>query len=172
MKVAFYYVNEDYINYLKQKEIKERGFTTVPNVKYNSKNKFFYGVVLKVNNMPYYVPITHYTKDKQHNLIIKIEHNHKQEAVGSMRFNYMIPVPKKCLTPLNFKDSSMYNEVEKNKLQKEYKFCLRKLSAVQKLADKTYKQVMVGKSEELVRHSCAFRILEEAYKEYIKETSE
>lgn len=40
MKVSFYYVNEEYIEYLKQKEIDYRGFTTVPNVKYNSKSKF------------------------------------------------------------------------------------------------------------------------------------
>ncbi len=36
----------------------------------------------------------------------------------------------------------MYTEKEKNKLQKEYKFCLKKLSlAAQKLANKTYNQV-------------------------------
>ena len=122
MKVSFYYVNEEYIEYLKQKEIEYRGFTTVPNVKYNSKSKFFYGLILSINDIPYYVPITHYAKEKEHNIVIKIEHNGKTEAVGSMRFNYMIPVPKSCLTPLNFKDSSMYTEKEKINCRKNINF--------------------------------------------------
>lgn len=80
----------------------------------------------------------------------------------------MIPVPKSCLTSLNFKDSSLYNEKEKNKLQKEYKFCLKKLSSAQKLANKTYNQVLDKKSDELIKYSCAFKVLEEAYKDYIE----
>ena len=68
------------------------------------------------------MPITHYAKEKEHNIVIKIEHNGKIEAVGSMRFNYMIPVPKCCLVPLNFKDSSMYNEKEKINCRKSINF--------------------------------------------------
>ena len=48
MKTAFYFVDEDYINYLKEYEIKNRGFTTVPNVVYSKRNKFLYGTVLEV----------------------------------------------------------------------------------------------------------------------------
>lgn len=74
MKIAFYYVDIDYINYLKQKEIEYRGFTTIPNFEY--------------------------------------------------------------------------------KLQKQ--------------AQKTYKNVMLGEDKKLLENSCAFEILEEAYREYIK----
>ncbi|MCD7809576.1 MAG: hypothetical protein LUH02_09550 [Erysipelotrichaceae bacterium] len=40
MKIAFYFVGEDYINYLKKYEIEHRGFMTVPNVVYANRNKF------------------------------------------------------------------------------------------------------------------------------------
>lgn len=58
MKISFYYVDEDYINYLKEVEINSR---------------------------------------------------------GSMRFNFMIPIPKQCLIPVDFKDS-MFTEQEKHEL--------------------------------------------------------
>lgn len=168
MKTAFYYVDEGYIDYLKAKEIQQRGFTTVPNVKYHSKEKFFYGIILKVNEISYFVPITHYSTQQENNILIKIEHNKKIEVSGSMRFNYMIPVPKQCLTLLDFNDTNQFSETERNKLRKEYKYCLKKLSSAQKKAKKTYEQVLDGKKEELIKNSCDFSILEEAYREYIE----
>ena len=74
MKISFYYVEPDYINYIKKVEIKKHGFTTVP--------------------------------------------------VASMRFNYMIPVPKRCLISVDFK-SSQFTEKEKIMFRKEYKACIK-----------------------------------------------
>lgn len=51
MKKSFYYVDADYIQYLKEIEINERGFTTVPNVEYANHNKFVYGIVMEVNRV-------------------------------------------------------------------------------------------------------------------------
>ena len=51
MKVAFYYVSSEYIDYLKQSEINARGYTCVPNVVYSNRNKFVYGVVFNINNV-------------------------------------------------------------------------------------------------------------------------
>ena len=67
MKISFYYVKAEYIQYLKETEIKVRGFTTVPYVEYANHNKFVYGVVMKINDIDYYVPITSY---KNHNRTI------------------------------------------------------------------------------------------------------
>ena len=64
MKIAFYNVDLEYIDYLKQYETSVRGFTRVPNVNYRSgNNKFFYGTVLNINRIDYFVPIS----SKQHN---------------------------------------------------------------------------------------------------------
>ena len=80
MKICFYYVDENYINYLKETEINVRGFTTVPNVRYSGRSKFVYGAVLEVNNVLYYVPVSHYNKDREYNLLIKIKHRQKTEV--------------------------------------------------------------------------------------------
>lgn len=40
MKIQFYYVDDSYINFLKDKEMEKRNFTCVPNVEYSNKKKF------------------------------------------------------------------------------------------------------------------------------------
>ena len=166
MKISFYYVDTDYINYLKDIEINDRGFTTVPNVEYTKKHKFVYGVVLSINDVNYYVPISSYKKQQEDNLLIKIENHKKMTVAGSMRFNYMIPVPKACLTAVDF-SSSDFTEQEKVMLRKEYKACLKMLSQIQKRAKKTYDRVLSGRNEELIKNSCRFELLEKACRDYI-----
>lgn len=70
MKVSFYYVDEKYIEYLKEAEIQQRGYTTVPNVSYTNKSKFVYGIVLSMNDISYYVPVSSYMKQQENNLLI------------------------------------------------------------------------------------------------------
>ena len=104
MKISFYYVDEEYIQYLKNIEIAERGFTTIPNMKYHVHDKFVYGVVMIVNNIEYYVPFSHYDKQQQDNILIEIDCHKKKKVAGSLRFNYMFPVPRKCLVPVGFSE--------------------------------------------------------------------
>lgn len=72
MKIGFYYVDINYINYLKEIEIEKRGFTTVPNVEYTSRNKFLYGAVMEIDGINYYVPVSSYTKKQKDNIQIKV----------------------------------------------------------------------------------------------------
>ena len=58
----FYYVEDEYINFLKKKEIEKRNFTRVPNVHYWNTKKFVFGAVLEINNMLYFAPVTSYAK--------------------------------------------------------------------------------------------------------------
>ena len=60
MKNAFYYVDEKYIEYLKETEINARNYTTVPNVKYANSEKFVYGTVMKINGLNYFAPVSSY----------------------------------------------------------------------------------------------------------------
>lgn len=165
MKKSFYYVNAEYIQYLKDMEINARGFTTVPNVEYANHNKFVYGIIMEVKGVNYYVPISSYKKSQEDNLLIKIEDHKKLVVRGSMRFNYMIPVPKKCLVPVDF-NSSKFTEQDKIMLRKEYKACLHMLPQAQRRAQKTYERVLKNEDEKLIRNSCMFLLLEEAYKIY------
>ena len=163
MKISFYYVDEEYIDYLKKREITERGFTTVPNMKYHKNDKFVYGVVLKVNEVDYYVPFSHYNKPQEDNILVKIDYHKEKRIAGSLRFNYMIPVPKRSLIPVDF---SVFDENRKVMLQKEYRACLSMLSQILKRAMKTYNRVVNHVDDELSRNSCLFELLEIACKEY------
>ena len=165
MKTAFYFVDEDYINYLKAYEIRNRGFTTVPNVVYSKRNKFLYGTVLEVGRKKYLVPVSSYTKNQRENMLIKISDHHREKVVGSLRFNYMIPVPDKCLHLFDFKNDAE-NYGHRIFIEKEYRFCKSRIAAIQKLALNTYNRVIQKTDDELVRNSCDFKLLEQAYDDY------
>jgi protein AbiQ len=65
--INFYTVSKEYIKYLKNFENK------IPNVEYKDrKDKFFCGVVLTINNLNYFAPISSYNQRKRTNIIMKI----------------------------------------------------------------------------------------------------
>ncbi len=164
MKNGFYFVDVKYTDFLKMAEIESRGFTTVPNFKYTNKDKFVYGTVLEISDFKYFVPVSSYDKPQQDNIIIKVKNHSSFKTVGSLRFNYMIPVPENCLTMYNFKDCK--DEAYKSLLQHEYKFCLSKQKQIRLQAKKTYDRVIAGKDERLKKNSCDFALLEEKCKEW------
>ena len=88
----FYLVKKDYVEYLRSEEKAVRGFTRVPDLKYGYpyKQKFLCGVVVEVNGLSYYVPVTSYKQKKPDNFLILSKSGN---VVSSLRFNYMIPVP-------------------------------------------------------------------------------
>lgn len=176
MFASFYYIDENYIKYLQTEEIKYRGFTCVPNVTYSNKEKFVFGIVLEVKTskcyIPYFVPVTSYNKNQEDNILIKVKHNKQLVCVGSLRFNYMFPVPIACTKQLDFKDKIYTNEY-RLLLEQEYRYIKKtiKLVNIQKQAKKTYERVVGGLDENLSKNSCAFSILEQAYIEYIDNLS-
>ena len=94
VRISFYYVDKEYIQYLKDKEIAKRGFTTIPNMEYHAHDKFVYGIVMSIHNFDYYVPFSHYDKQQEDNILIKVDYHKRIKVAGSLRFNYMFPVPK------------------------------------------------------------------------------
>jgi protein AbiQ len=158
----FYYVEDEYINFLKKKEIEKRNFTRVPNVHYWNTKKFVFGAVLEINNMLYFAPVTSYAKSQEDLILLRDKKDNK--ILGSIRFNYMIPVPKQCLHKLEIK--SLPTEKSRVHTSKELSFCRRKRDNIYKTALKTYKRVTEKKNEELVANSCDFNLLEQAYQEY------
>jgi protein AbiQ len=75
---------------------------------------------MKVNEKNYYVSVSSYTKKQESNILIRVPGDSK-EIKGSLRFNYMIPVPDECIRRL------VINQIEDSKyrllLNKEYRFC-------------------------------------------------
>ena len=158
-KTDFFYVDGEYINYLKKAEENRRSFTCVPNVHYWNTDKFVFGAVLLINEIPYFVPVTSYSKPQQDLLLLRDKKDNK--ILGSIRFNYMIPVPIKCLHKLNIAELSTAQS--RAHASKELAFCRRNRDKIYKRAKNTYMRVLSGKYPELTRNSCDFRLLEEAY---------
>lgn len=90
--MEFYRVDEKYNEFLQEYERKYRGITRVPNVRYSDRNKFSFGAVLSINEIKYYVSVSSFEKKQEANILIRVPGD-KKEIKGSLRFNYMIPVP-------------------------------------------------------------------------------
>lgn len=161
----FYRINEEYIQFLQKYEKEKRGITKVPNIRHTDRNKFAFGAVLQVNDINYYVSVSSFDKKQEANILIRVPGDEK-EIKGSLRFNYMLPVPDECIEKLVIKD--IEDEKYRCLLNKEYQFCMNSTVRIQKKADKIYELVTTNRKQILTDNSCDFYILEEGYKEYIK----
>ena len=122
MKIAFYNVNLDYIDYLKKFESAHRGFTRVPNVQYRSgNNKFFYGTVLNIQGINYFVPISSKQHNREDDIQIKPKNDKYCKEYATLRFVYMLPIPHQCITMLNISEIS--NNTQKERVRKEFAYC-------------------------------------------------
>lgn len=159
----FYRVDETYNAFLQEYEKKHRGVTKVPNIRYSDRNKFSFGAVFEVNGINYYVSISSFVKKQEANILIRVPGD-KEEIKGSLRFNYMIPVPNECITRLVIKDEK--DEDYRNLLNKEYRFCKDNEDKIVKKAKKIYEMVTQNRKQQLTDNSCDFSLLEQAYRVY------
>ncbi len=160
----FYRINEEYNKFLQRYEKEKRGITKVPNVRYADHNKFTFGAVMQINNMNYYVSVSSFDKKQEANMLIRVPGDDK-EVKGSLRFNYMVPVPDECIERLIIKD--IQDEKYRMLLNKEYQFCMDNAEKIQRKANKIYEMVTTNRKQILTDNSCAFQILEEGCREYI-----
>ena len=161
----FYLVNEEYNEFLQRFEKEKRGVTKVPNIHYTNRNKFAFGAVMQVNGMNYYVSVSSFDKKQEANILIRVPGD-KKEVKGSLRFNYMFPVPDECIEKLIIKD--VKDEKYRLLLNKEYRFCMNNIEQIQKKANKIYEMVTTNSKQTLTDNSCSFLILEAGCQEYIK----
>lgn len=162
-KMDFYRLDEQYTEFLQEYEKAQRGFTRVPNVRYSDRNKFAFGSVLEINGMKYYVSVSSFSVSQEANILIRVPGD-RQEVKGSLRFNFMIPVPDACLTRIVIKDVA--DEKYRLLLNKEYRFCMDNADRIQKKAEKIYDMVVNNRKQILTDNSCNFKILEKACQEY------
>ena len=161
----YYRIDEKYINFLQTYEKEKRGVTKVPDIRYADRNKFTFGAVMKVNGMNYYVSVSSFDKKQEANILIRVPGD-KKEVKGSLRFNYMVPVPDECIEKLVIKD--VEDEKYRLLLNKEYQFCMNNAERIQKKANKIYEMVITNRKQILTDNSCAFYILEDGCREYIE----
>ena len=160
----FFTVDLAYVNFLKEAEIKKRGFSRVPNMEYGKdrKKKFLCGVVLEVNGQDYYVPVTSFKIQKPDNFLIYAESG---RVVSSLRFNYMFPVPKELVSVRRV--ATEPDQAYRRLLLQELQYCIKNQEEIRRLAARTYKRVLLGKNPGLVANSCDFLLLEELCWAYI-----
>lgn len=162
----FYRIDEEYNRFLQKYEKEKRGVTKVPNIKYSERDKFAFGVVLKIGFINYYVSVSSFDKKQEANILIRVPGD-TREVKGSLRFNYMIPVPDSCVEKLVIKD--IKDEKYRILVNKEYKFCMDNVDRIQKKANKIYEMVTANRKQILTDNSCDFKILEQGCMEYIKQ---
>lgn len=164
----FYYVDPNYVEALQKAETEVRGFSRVPNMDYSSGNKpkFLCGIVLQINGMDYYVPVSSFKDKKPDNFVIYAKNGN---AVSSLRFNYMFPVPPNLVTErkINTETDVAY----KNLLFQELRYCIKHTKTIQEQAERTYNRVKKGSNPALNNNSCCFDLLEKECQKYITQLS-
>ena len=125
----FYRIDEKYCKFLQEYEKEKRGLTKVPNIRYTDRNKFAFGAVMQIHNINYYVSVSSFDKKQEANILIRVPGD-KKEIKGSLRFNYMIPVPEECIEKLIIRE--VEDEKYQQLLDKEYQFCKKNALQIQK----------------------------------------
>jgi len=157
-KLKFYEIEGKYIKYLKTFD------NQVPNINYQSYNKFLCGIVLKINNNNYYAPVSSFSKQQQTNFIIK---NENGKPISSIRLSFMIPVIDRVL---HIKDFSKEDYKYQRLLIQELKYCNDNIKKILNKANKVYK-IGTNLKHPLNKTCCNFKLLEEKCLQYI-ETAE
>lgn len=115
--------------------------------------------------MNYYVSLSSFDKKQEANILIRVPGD-KKEVKGSLRFNYMIPVPDECVEKLVIKE--IKDEKYRILVNKEYRFCMDNAERIQRKANKIYEMVTTNRKQILTDNSCAFHLLENGCREYIE----
>lgn len=155
MKLKFYDVDIEYLNYLRQFEPR------LPKVLYERHNKFVCGVVFEKNGLPYVVPVSSNTRPQKTSLIIK---NKKNQPISSLRFSFMFPCPSEFLKYKDFKEETSKNY--RRWLQEEIRYCNIRREKLRSKAEYTYFHRTIEPKEPFVTVCCDFELLEDKCREY------
>ena len=154
--LKFYYVDKEYVDYLKQFE------PLVPNIDYSTHKKFVCGIVLKINGLDYFAPISSFKKSQATNIVIKDTKNNNK-PLSSIRLCFMFPVPKQCLEEVDF---NKFDLQYKRLVIKEYNFCKSNEERIKAKAKKIYQLATKHRNYSISQVCCDFVLLEQKCKQY------
>lgn len=162
----FYIVEDEYIEYVSRWDV---------HIAHNKKNKRPYvGIVLEIKDFSYFSPM--FSPKKQHerykeNLTFfkMYGNNDKKDYLGLIRFADMIPVPRKAIKQLEFKNYfNSYNML----LVKQYNYINmpNNRKRIKEKATKLYDIINSNKENKTIsfykKLCCNFKLLEEKLTEY------
>ena len=151
----FYDIDTNYIKFLKQID------KQVPDIKYTTTNKFVCGVVLNIDGIQYYAPISHKIEKQQTSLQIF----DNDRVISTIRFSFMIPAFAEVLTVKDFKTTAMQDSRYADLLYTEYTHCRTHLNDIQRKALSVYR-IGCNKQHRLNYTCCNFKKLEQYYLDY------
>lgn len=171
-KLKWYVVDNQYVGYLKSFDDK------VENINYNERLKPYIGIVITINKIDYYVPITS-VKEKHYKMnedmdFIKIMENDR--ILGVLNLNNMIPIDKANVKLLDYKEIDKYRNFKNDKEKSLYISLLSfeldlindKIDKIKSNAVKLYNEKSSRPNSKISKRCCDFKLLEEKCKEYEK----
>lgn len=168
--MKFYLVNENYLDFLRISENKVMNGSS----KYKG-DKFVLGVVLNINSISYYAPISSIkpyqlkdkltlTKECRKTCFPIIGDDHKIDKIlSTIRLDFMFPVPN---TELNELDINNLEDKIKYLIQKEYQYITSCEDEICKKANDVYNKAIIA-THFLHNKCCDFKLLEVKYQEWI-----
>lgn len=153
--LKFYDITEDYVKYLQTID------RQIPNIHYNTNNKFVCGIVFEIKGVKYYAPISHTVKKFQTSMLIY----DKGTPISSIRFSFMLPAYDEVLIEKNFKQIAKEDQNYANILAAEYEYCRHHVNDIYKKAEAVYR-IGCNKNHQLNYTCCNFKKLEEEYLKY------
>ncbi len=158
-RLRLYRVNIDYIKYLYSYDNRVQYTPDKPD-SYTQRRPYL-GIVLKIENYDYFVPLEHprkqHRKMKNNIYILKIHHG----KYGILGFNNMIPINKENLIQFNInKENNNYRKI----LISQYHFCNKHINEIKFKALETYNRSQTNNFFKKV--CCNFKLLEEKSKKF------
>ena len=155
--LKFYDVEENYINYLKTID------RQIPDITYTTNNKFVCGIVLDIDGVSYYAPISHTTKRYRTSKLIY----DNGRPISSIRFSFMFPAPQSVLTEKNFAQIRAIDPHYADVIAAEYQYCIKNESDILQKARSVY-NIGCNKEHQFNYTCCDFKKLEAEYSKYDK----
>lgn len=154
----FYIIDNDYLQYLRQFDDK------VPLNEYENNQKFFFGLLININEFKYFVPVSHFNRRQKTNMVI---YDRYQNPISSLRFCFMIPiVPSKAGQLISRIDLTNKDIRYINLVDYEENYCLLHLNEINTKATFVYNKVVNQRNAFYINNCCNFSRLEIAASEY------
>ncbi len=151
----FFYVDKQYIEYLKRWESK------IPNIDYDSHKKFVCGALIQLAGMAYYAPVSHYKKPNASTFLIY----DGDKAISSIRLNFMFPVLRDTIQKVDFHRLQHEDPRYASLVRKELAYCRDHVDALQRQAQKVYRRGS-NPQDFLFQFCCDFQLLQTKAEEY------
>lgn len=172
-KLKWYVVEKEYVSYLKKFDNK------VANIEYNDRFKLYLGIIITINEMNYYVPISS-VKEKHYKMnedIDFIKINKDDRILGVLNLNNMIPIDNENVTILRYIEIEDYREFKNDKekslyisfLNTELRLINNKIKKIKDNAIKLYNEKINRPNSKISKRCCDFKFLEKKCKEYRKD---